>query len=121
MGHRILVVDDNHDSADSLARLLQVMGHETAIAYDGPSAVNAAETFRPHVVLLDIGLPVVDGYEVARRIRGHSWGKEITVIAATGWGGAEDLIHFRKEGFDHHMVKPIDLDELEKLLARRLL
>jgi DNA-binding response OmpR family regulator len=97
------------------------MGHELAIAYDGVSAVDCAETFRPRAVLLDIGLPVVDGYEVARRIRAQSWGKEMIVIAATGWGGAQDLIHFRKEGFDHHMVKPIDLDELEKLLTQRLL
>ncbi len=120
MGHRLLVVDDNHDAADSLARLLQLMGHEVAIAYDGPSAVDCAEKVRPRVVLLDIGLPEVDGYEVVRRIRARSWGKDMVVIAATGWGGAQDHVHFRQEGFDHHMVKPIDLDELEKFLAQRL-
>jgi len=117
MSHRILVVDDNRDSAESLARLLQLMGHETAIAYDGLSAVDSAETFHPEVVLLDLGLPGLDGYEVARRIRAQQWGKDMTLIAATGWGQAEDRRRSREAGFDHHMVKPVDLHELEKVMA----
>jgi CheY-like chemotaxis protein len=116
MPRRVLVVDDNRDSAESLARLLELMGHQTAIAYDGPSAVDSAEAFRPEVVLLDVGLPGLDGYEVVRRIRAHSWGKDMTLIAATGWGQAEDRRRSREAGFDHHMVKPVDLGELGKLL-----
>jgi CheY-like chemotaxis protein len=115
MPRRVLVVDDNRDSAESLARLLELMGHQTAIAYDGPSAVDSAEAFRPEV-LLDVGLPGLDGYEVVRRIRAHSWGKDMTLIAATGWGQAEDRRRSREAGFDHHMVKPVDLGELGKLL-----
>jgi CheY-like chemotaxis protein len=116
MTRRILVVDDNRDSADSLARLLELMGHETAIAYDGPSAVETADEYRPEVMLLDVGLPGLDGYEVARRIRAQEWGKSITLIAATGWGQPEDRRRSREAGFDHHLVKPIDLDDLGKFL-----
>jgi CheY-like chemotaxis protein len=118
MPRRILVVDDNRDSADSLARLLELMGgHETAISYDGPSAVEKAEEYRPEVVLLDVGLPGIDGYEVCRRIRANEWGKSILLIAATGWGQPEDRRKSREAGFDHHLVKPIDLDELVKFLG----
>jgi CheY-like chemotaxis protein len=116
VSHRILIVDDNRDNAESLARLLQLMGHEIAVAYDGPAAVDCAETFRPAVVLLDLGLPGLDGYEVARRIRARPDGKDVTLIAATGWGAVDDRRRSREAGFDHHMVKPIDLDELEKIL-----
>lgn len=116
MPRRILVVDDNRDSADSLARLLQLLGHQTEIAYDGPSAVESADEFRPEVVLLDVGLPGLDGFEVARRIRAQAWGKDLMLIAATGWGQAEDRRRSREAGFDHHMVKPIDLDNLGRLL-----
>lgn len=117
MSRRILVVDDNHDSAESLARLLQLMGHEIAIAYDGLSAMDSAQAFLPEVVLLDVGLPGLDGYEVARRIRAEPWGKTMTLIAATGWGQAEDRRRSRAAGFDYHMVKPVDLDELGKVLV----
>lgn len=117
MPRRILVVDDNRDSADSLARLLELMGHQTAIAYDGPSAVETAEEYRPDAALLDVGLPGIDGYEVCRRIRAQEWGKDIMLIAATGWGQPEDRRRSREAGFDHHLVKPIDLDDLGKLLA----
>lgn len=116
MPRRVLVVDDNRDSADSLARLLQLMGHETSIAYDGPAAVETAETFHPDVILLDVGLPGFDGNEAARRIRAQEWGKGILLIAATGWGQPEDRRRSREAGFDHHMVKPIALDELTKFL-----
>jgi CheY-like chemotaxis protein len=117
MPRRILVVDDNRDSADSLARLLELMGHQTTIAYDGPSAVDSAESFRPEVALLDVGLPGIDGYEVCRRIRAQEWGKDIVLIAATGWGQPEDRRRSREAGFDHHMVKPIALDDLERFLV----
>ena len=114
MARRILVVDDHRDGAESLARLLQVMGHETAVAYDGLAAVSVAETFRPEVVLLDLGLPGIDGCDAARRIRAEPWGKEMVLIAATGWGQRERT---REAGFDHHMIKPVDLGELQNLLA----
>jgi CheY-like chemotaxis protein len=110
-------VDDNRDSAESLSRLLQLMGHKTMIAYDGPSGVDCAEQFHPEVALLDLGLPGIDGYELARRIRATPWGTTVVLIAATGWGAANDRRRSREAGFDHHMVKPIDLDELERLLV----
>ena len=117
MSHRILVVDDNRDAAESLARLLERSGHEVVVQYDGLAALVAAETFHPVVVLLDLGLPGVDGLEVARRIRGEAWGKDMRLIATTGWGSAADRRRSSDAGFDHHMVKPVDLDELEKVLA----
>ena len=116
MSHRILIVDDNRDAAESLARLLERSGHEITICYDGLSAPGAAETFRPAVVLLDLGLPGLDGLEVARRIRSETWGKGMILIATTGWGSAADRRRSSEAGFDHHMVKPVDLDELEKVL-----
>jgi CheY-like chemotaxis protein len=117
MNQRILIVDDNRDNAESLARLLQLMGHEIAIAYDGLSAVDSAAAFHPAVILLDLGLPGLDGYEVARRIRAQPGGNDMMLIAATGWGAADDRRRSREAGFDHHMVKPVDLDELEKMLV----
>jgi len=114
---RILVVDDNRVSADSLARLLHLTGNETHAAYDGLEAVEAATTFRPDVVLLDIGLPKLNGYDVARKIREQPWGKNIVMVALTGWGQVEDRQKSREAGFNGHMVKPIDHAELMKLLA----
>ena len=87
---RILVVDDNHDSALSMAMMLSIMGHETRTAHDGESAVSTAESFLPDVVLLDIGLPKLNGYEVASRIREKAWGQSMFLIAVTGWGQEED-------------------------------
>lgn len=114
---RILIVDDNRDSADSLAMLLQFMGNETRTAYDGQAGVDCAEAFRPAVVLLDIGLPKLNGYEACRHLRGRPWGKDVVLIAVTGWGQEEDRRHSREAGFDHHMVKPVDPQELMRLLA----
>ena len=114
---RILVVDDNRVSADSLARLLKLTGNETHTAYDGLEAVQAAATLRPDVVLLDIGLPKLNGYEVARRIREQPWGKTMVMVALTGWGQEEDRRKSSESGFNGHMVKPIDHAELMKLLA----
>ena len=114
---RILVVDDNRVSADSLARLLKLTGNETHTAYNGLEAVQAAATLRPDVVLLDIGLPKLNGYEVARRIREQPWGKTMVMVALTGWGQEEDRRKSSESGFNGHMVKPIDHAELMKLLA----
>ncbi len=116
-GRRILVVDDNRDSALSLSMLLQLIGHETDKAYDGLDAVEAAARFRPDVILLDIGLPKLNGYEVCRRVRGEPWGKEIVIIALSGWGRGEDRDLSRDAGFDAHLVKPVDFAALTKLLA----
>ena len=114
---RILVVDDNHDSALSLAMMLSIMGHDTRTAHDGESAVETAESFLPEVILLDIGLPKLNGYEVAQRIREHAWGRSMFLIAVTGWGQEEDRQRSSEVGLNVHMVKPVEPAALEKLLA----
>ncbi len=114
---RILVVDDNWDSAESLAILLELTGNKTHTAYDGLEAVEAAATFKPDVVLLDIGLPKLNGYEAARKIREEPWGKSMMLVALTGWGQEEDRQRSREAGFDAHLVKPVDHAALTKLLA----
>ena len=114
---RILVVDDNHDSALSLAMMLSIMGHETRTAHDGESAVATAESFLPDVVLLDIGLPKLNGYEVAQRIRGNTWGQSMFLIAVTGWGQEEDRQRSSEVGLNVHMVKPVEPAALERLLS----
>ena len=114
---RILIVDDNLDGADSLAMLLEDYGHETHKAHDGLEALEAAERVRPDAILLDIGLPKLNGYEVCRRLREQPWGKQLMVVALTGWGQEEDRNRSQAAGFDSHLVKPVDLDLLTKLLA----
>jgi PAS domain S-box-containing protein len=114
---RILVVDDNEDAANSLAMLMKLWGNETQTAYDGPGALASASVFHPEVVLLDIGLPGLDGYQVARRMREVPTLRRVKLVALTGWGQEEDRSRGREAGFDHHLVKPVDLGELEKLLA----
>jgi CheY-like chemotaxis protein/two-component sensor histidine kinase len=114
---RILVVDDNDDSAESLAMLLKMSGNETDTANDGLAALAAVETFRPNVVLLDISLPKMDGHEVARRIRREPWGKDIVLVALTGWGQDEDRRKSKEAGFDEHMIKPVDYKALMRLLS----
>ena len=116
-GRRILIVDDNRDSAASLAMLLETAGNTTQEAYDGIEALEAAARFRPDVVLLDIGLPRLNGHEVCRRVRAETWGRNMTVIAVSGWGQDDDRRKSCEAGFDHHMVKPVDFDILLKLLA----
>ena len=113
---RILIVDDNRDSADSLAMLLKITGNETYMAHDGVEAIEAAEKHRPEVVLLDIGLPKLSGHDVCRYVREQSWGKDIVVIALTGWGQEEDRRQSEEAGFDGHLVKPVDYDDLLQLL-----
>ena len=104
-------------TAVSLALLLRMMGHDARTAYDGLEAVQAAATFRPEVILLDIGLPKMNGYEAARQIRREPSGKNMALIALTGWGQEEDKRRALEAGFDHHLTKPVDAIALEKLLA----
>ncbi len=117
---RILVVDDNRDSAESLAELLELTGNKTHVAYDGLEAVAAAATFEPAVVLLDIGLPRMNGYEAAQKIREQPWGKKMVLIALTGWGQDDARQRSREAGFDGHLVKPVDYADLMKLLTELL-
>lgn len=114
---RILVVDDNRDAADSLGMLLRFQGAEVQVAYDGPSALSALTAFQPAIMLLDIGMPSMDGYEVARRVRQQAECKDVTIIALTGWGQDEDRRKSAAAGFDAHLVKPVDHTVLMRLLA----
>ncbi len=114
---RILVVDDNRDAAESLAMLLKIMGNNVRTASDGEKGVQAAGEFRPHVVLLDIGLPRLNGFEACRLIRQQAGSQHTVLIAVTGWGAEEDRRQSREAGFDYHMVKPVDPTSLMKLLA----
>jgi CheY-like chemotaxis protein len=114
---RILVVDDNKDSADSLSIMLKIIGMDVHTAYDGLEAVEAAAAFKPDVVLLDIGLPQLNGYEAARRIREQPWGKDMVLVAVTGWGQEEDRRRSQEAGFNAHMVKPVDPAALQQILA----
>jgi CheY-like chemotaxis protein len=113
----ILVVDDNRDSADSLRLLLGLKGHVVRTAYDGQSALEEARALGPDLVLLDIGLPGLDGYEVARRIRAEASLPSPTLVAMTGWGRVEDTQRAREAGFDLHLTKPIDIEALERLIG----
>jgi signal transduction histidine kinase len=115
---RILVADDNPDARESLAALLALSGHEVFRAQDGSDALQSAERYRPHIALLDIGMPHANGYEVARRIRGQPWGQDMVLIALTGWGQESDRRRSHEAGFDNHLTKPVDPDVLDELLAR---
>ena len=114
---RILIVDDNHDSAISLGMMLKLMGNEIRTAHDGLAAVEAASEFQPDIILLDIGLPKLNGYGACRRIREQAWSKAVTIVALTGWGQDEDRRRSAEAGFNHHMVKPVELAALQSLLA----
>jgi PAS domain S-box-containing protein len=113
---KILVADDSQDGADSLAFLLKAAGHDVVTAYDGRTAIALAEQHRPDALLLDIGMPEVSGYDVARAIRREAWGRPMRLIALTGWGQAEHRRRSHEAGFDDHLVKPVELDVLENLL-----
>jgi signal transduction histidine kinase len=115
---RILVADDNHDAAESLATMLRIAGNEVKVARDGAEAVTSAEAFRPDAALIDIGMPRLDGYEVAKSIRATSWGKSILLVAVTGWGKEEDRRRAFDVGFDHHLTKPAAAEDLDVILAR---
>jgi len=112
---RVLVVDDNYDAAESLAMMLGVLGYDVRTAHDGLEAVRAADEFLPEAALLDIGLPHVSGYDVARHIR-KSRGEDVLLVAITGWGTAEDVKRSMDAGFDHHFTKPADPERLRKIL-----
>jgi signal transduction histidine kinase/ActR/RegA family two-component response regulator len=117
--HRILVADDNRDAADSLATMLRLGGHEVSVAYDGREALRVAETFKPEVALLDIGMPRMNGYETAQALRQQQDSTLLTLFALTGWGQPDDKRRSRAAGFDHHFVKPLDPAEFERILAER--
>lgn len=113
---RILVVDDNVDAANSLGQLLEMFGNEVCTAHDGEAGIEVAAQFRPDVVLMDIGMPKLNGYEAARRICQYPWGREVVLVALTGWGQEGDRKKSADAGFDHHLVKPIGngcLDEVD--------
>jgi CheY-like chemotaxis protein len=116
--HRILVVDDNADAGDSLGLLLETLGAEVLVARDGASALEAFKAFDPKIVLLDIGMTGMDGYEVARRIRAGFPERRATIVALTGWGQERDRQLAREAGFDHHLLKPADPAALRELLDR---
>ena len=115
--HRILVVDDDRDSAEAMTILLKIYGHEVATAYDGIEAIEIARMFRPDIALLDLSMPKLSGYDVARRIREEAGKPGLILVALTGWGGEEDKRRSIEAGFNVHMVKPIDFTALEKLVA----
>lgn len=114
---RVLVVDDNQDAADSLAMLIAVRGDEVRIAYDGAQALALERDFQPDVVLLDIGLPALSGYDVAERIR-EKRGRKVLIVAITGWGQEKDLRRAEDAGIDHHFTKPVDFEALVALIER---
>ena len=115
---RLLIVDDLKDNADSLAKLLGLMGHEVHVAYDGEEGVAAAERHRPEVVLLDIGMPRLDGYEACRRIRATAWGRGMHLVAVTGWGQEHDRRRSEEAGFETHVVKPVEPTDLLRVIQQ---
>jgi CheY-like chemotaxis protein len=116
---RILIADDNKDAAESLAMLLELSGHEVRVAHLGRAAVSLAQTFRPDAAVLDIGMPDLSGYEVARQLRQEPWATSIHLIALTGWGQDADRRQALEAGFDHHLVKPVDSNQLAALITGR--
>jgi CheY-like chemotaxis protein len=116
VSRRVLVVDDNTDSAESLALLLRLAGHLVETAHDGEAALDVAERFQPHAILLDLGMPRLNGYEVCERIRSVTWGQSILIVAQTGWGQAQDRARTLHAGFDAHLTKPIDPDVVQQML-----
>ncbi|HEY2189576.1 MAG TPA: hybrid sensor histidine kinase/response regulator, partial [Caldimonas sp.] len=116
-GVHVLVADDNRDSADSMALMLGLLGFRTTVVYDGDDALQAAAALRPRVAILDIGMPRLSGTEVAQQLRGNDWADGMVLIALSGWGRDDDRRRTAEAGFDHHLVKPLDLDRLSRLLA----
>lgn len=120
IGYRILVVDDNRDAATTLAMLLQLKGHEVHARYSGRAGIEAIESLQPEIVLLDIGMPELDGYQTCRLIRQQLWGRDRIVIALTGYGQDEDRRRSQEAGFSAHLVKPMDIAMLTQLLSELL-
>jgi CheY-like chemotaxis protein len=118
-GSRVLVVDDNRDTVRGLAKLLKLLGHDVRMAHDGPSAIEVARSHLPEIILLDIGLPGMDGYQVVKRLRTEEFCKDSLIIAVSGYGQPEDLRRSREAGFDQHLVKPVDYHALMAVLAPR--
>jgi PAS domain S-box-containing protein len=114
---RVLVVDDNEDSAESLGMLLRIMGHDVKTANDGEGAIVLAETFKPDVAILDIGLPKLNGYDLAKQIRAQHWARDVVLVALTGWGQEEHRRRSAESGFNHHLTKPVEFDVLQQILA----
>jgi DNA-binding response OmpR family regulator len=114
--HRVLLVDDDTDATEPLSLLLQGKGHQTRVASHGEDAIDVSREFRPHVVLLDLGLPGIDGYEVARRLREQPSGEQVVLVALTGWGGRDVRTRAAEAGFDYHLVKPVNWEELERIV-----
>jgi CheY-like chemotaxis protein len=115
-GRRVLLADDNEDFVNSLGQLLASRGHDVRVAYDGAEAISAAREFQPEIAFLDIGMPKVHGYEVARRLRAEPATADCTLVAVTGWGQESDRAQAREAGFDRHLVKPVDPAEIEAIL-----
>jgi CheY-like chemotaxis protein len=120
MRARILIADDNRDAADTMGMLLELGGHEVIIAHSGNQALQLGREHRPDVVILDIGMPDLNGYDVARTARNEEWGKSAYLIALTGWGQAEDKERARLAGFDRHLTKPVDPDLVEEILKQHM-
>ena len=116
--YRVLVADDLKDTADSLSAILQSLGHQVSTAYDGEAALQMAHAIRPHVIVLDLGMPKLSGYEVCKAIRAQPWGGPIVIIAQTGWGQDRDRQQTAAAGFDHHLVKPVEVSQIVVLLDR---
>ncbi|RYF36556.1 MAG: response regulator, partial [Comamonadaceae bacterium] len=114
---RVLVVDDNHDAGDSLAMILEMLGAQVQVARSGAEAIEAFPAYQPSAVLLDIGMPGMNGYEVARTLRSRFPAQQAVLVALTGWGQEDDRKRAREAGFDHHLVKPAEIDALQNLLA----
>lgn len=117
-GLRVLVVDDNVDAAESMCTLLTMLGHETAVAYDGPSGLAVAEQFRPRVAILDLGLPHLNGYDLARQLRAGTHAPRL-IVAVSGYGQPDDRRKSQEAGFDHHFTKPVELAALQAVLDLR--
>jgi CheY-like chemotaxis protein len=117
---RVLVVDDNRDAADTLAEILKLSGHEVFVGHSGQEALDLGARERPDAIILDIGMPDISGYEAARRVRQEPWGREVFLLAMTGWGQADDKAKAHAAGFNAHLTKPVDLDEVEQMLAKAL-
>jgi CheY-like chemotaxis protein len=114
--YRVLVVDDNRDSANTLSMLLRMLGQEVKTAYDGLEAVQCADTFRPDLILMDVGMPRLNGYEATREIRRFTWGKNIRIVVLSGWGQEADRQLSQEAGCDDHLVKPVSLQDLQSVL-----
>jgi CheY-like chemotaxis protein len=114
-----LIADDNNDALETLALLLEMAGHDVIKATDGQAALDAATAHRPDIALLDIGMPILNGCEVAKHIRATAWGQDVTLVAVSGWGQQDDVQRSSAAGFNLHLVKPIDFEAVEKVLTQR--